>query len=529
MDENGHKIRPFPPTGIGADSRQGSINNAGPGQRSRGAWPYISQYSATYPDTASASLCNPYQTNFTLSQAGQPRYSEHNGNPNTLIWTPSTSSLTQEIPNVEQQQYVPKDRLALPRHSLQPGQPHFVGPFQDSSSYTISSFENNPQFQPNNPSAYPQSQTPTSNIITQTPSTMYHHQAYVPVPSMSMPPQLYLQPPALTDQQSVGYDTISIGSMQPVASNSLIQEILARMRILYTSLFNLYTNSNKIMLTYRNSQVFQVYYDISMTMWYLGKTTSEVIQLLTNSITSSSTLPFSMDANLGLGSTSNSISRLANPRAKEDSVMETEPKATIDAFASIITHTKDFIGSDPVYPHAEITFEKKSTEDRIVELESNLRRMIKHIYGELDVDAVLEAAGLASLAADQTTPSATIGYFTGAGEEPVYSRDVLLAMDKNQLIERIEAQNAIIDNLRHTFSLITANITTLSRASVPSNVMSATNELNNATSPAVDTLMKQLTERTTQLASAQRRLLAAEAELRCLRAEREQRHPVSAS
>lgn len=335
--------------------------------------------------------------------------------------------------------------------------------------------------------------------------------------------------PALADQQSIGYDTISMGSVQPVASNSLIQEILARMRILYTSLFNLYTNSNKVMLAYRNSQVFQVYYDISMTMWYLGKTTSEIIQLITSSIASSSTLPLSMDANLGLGSTSNSISRLANPRTKEDSVIETEPKATIDAFASIITHTKDFLGSDPVYPHAEITFEKKSTEDRIAELESNLRRMIKHIYGELDVDAVLEAAGLASLVAEKATPSATIGYLTGADEEPVYSKDVLLAMDKSQLVERIEAQNAIIDTLRHTFSLVTANITTLSRASVPSNAMGATDELSNTTPPAVSTLMKQLTERTTQLASAQRRLLTAEAELRCLRAEREQQHPVSTS
>lgn len=293
--------------------------------------------------------------------------------------------------------------------------------------------------------------------------------------------------------------------------------------MLHASLFSLYTDSNKAMSMYQNPQIFQTYYNISMTMWYLGKNVSEIIRLLKKSIESSSTLPLSMDANLGLGGNSMSTSHVALPRAKEDSVMETEPKATMDAFASIITHTKEFVGSDAGNHRTDSAFMKKSTEDQIAELESTLRGIIKHIYGELDVDIILENAGLASLTLNHSSPSMNIDYYTGPGsnDEPVYSRDVLLAMDKTKLVERIEAQNAIIDNLRYTFSLISANITTLSRAAVPSSAMGTTDELSNTSSSAVDTLMKQLSERTTQLAAVQKRLWAAESELRCLKAERE--------
>lgn len=264
-----------------------------------------------------------------------------------------------------------------------------------------------------------------------------------------------------------------------------------------------------------------------MTMWYLGKTASEVIQLISSSLTPSSTLPLSMDANL-VGNTSMSTSRMANPRAREDSVMETEPKAAIDAFASIITRTKEFVELDTAHPRTDMTFSGKSTEDRVAELESSLREVIKHIYGELDVDAILEAAGLASLATEQSAPSTTADYLTGSGDEPVYSRDALLAMDKNKLVEKIEAQNMIIDNLRHTFSLVSSNITTLSQALIPSSVVATTDESNEATPSIIDKLMQQLTERTTQLASAQKRLSAAEAELKCLKAERERWGPLSA-
>lgn len=509
MDEKDYKIRPFPATGMGTESHQASFNNTVQGSRVWGTWHYPTQYPTAHPDTTSNSLSNPYQPNFPLPYGGQLRYSEYNNYHNPMFWTPSTSSLNQEISSAEQP-HVKKDRLFSSRNSLQQGRPSFARPFQDPSS-AASSFENNP-YQPSNPSGQTFNPPPS-------------YQTYIPVPSMSVPPQLCSHP-ALADHQSVGYDT-SIGSIQPAASTPLTQEILARMRILYASLFNLYNNSNKIMSAYRNSQVFQVYYDVSMTMWYLGKTASEVIQLISSSLTPSSTLPLSMDANL-VGNTSMSTSRMANPRAREDSVMETEPKAAIDAFASIITRTKEFVELDTAHPRTDMTFSGKSTEDRVAELESSLREVIKHIYGELDVDAILEAAGLASLATEQSAPSTTADYLTGSGDEPVYSRDALLAMDKNKLVEKIEAQNMIIDNLRHTFSLVSSNITTLSQALIPSSVVATTDESNEATPSIIDKLMQQLTERTTQLASAQKRLSAAEAELKCLKAERERWGPLSA-
>lgn len=519
MTDGDYKIRPFPLATMGTDSQEGGINSMMPGNRPRGTWPYPSQY-PTYSDTVSTTPYNPYQSNFTPSQAEQPIYPETNTHVNTMFWTPSTGSLNHEVPNADLYP-AQKDRVYSQRHFSQKARPYGSGPFRDPT-YVVTSFENNPQFPTNNSSMPFHSYTPIGSMVTHTPNSMSSYQAYVPVPSMSMPPQIYSNTSALIEQQLGGFDNLSMGSIHPITPTSLTQELIVRMRMLYTSLFNLYIDSNKAMSQHQNSQIFQVYYSISMTMWYLGKNISEIIRLLNKSITSS-TLPLSIDANLGLTGNSLSTSHAGNPRIKGDSVTETEPKATMDAFASVITHTKEFAASDAGHNRIEGELIKRSTESQIAELESTLRDIVKRIYGEFDVDTILENAGLASLISDQCSPNVAADYYIGAGpqDDLIYSRDVLLAMDKIKLVEKIEAQNAIIDNLRHTFNLISTNITTLSRAAVPSNAIGTTDELSNNSSSVIDTLMKQLSERTIQLATAQKRLLAAEAELKCLKEERE--------